>query len=244
VTAPAQPVAPAVPAVRCRGLVKTYGRGDAATPALRALDLDVRAGELTMLVGPSGCGKTTLLSIVAGLLAADAGTCEVLGQSRATRPEPERAAFRRRHLGFVFQSFNLLPALTAAQNVAVPLLLQDMRETDAIPRARAALAAVGLDGRGDAYPATLSGGQQQRVAIARALVHAPSLVVCDEPTSALDHATGQSVMRQLRDVASDPSRTLLVVTHDPRVYDFADRIVEMDDGHVVDDRRGPAAAAA
>ncbi|AXK73725.1 ABC transporter ATP-binding protein [Lysobacter sp. TY2-98] len=236
--------AAATPAVRCRGLVKTYGRGDAATPALRALDLDVQAGELTLLVGPSGCGKTTLLSIIAGLLAPDAGSCEVLGQSLATRPEVERAAFRRRHLGFVFQNFNLLPSLTAAQNVAVPLLLQGMRERDAIPHARSALATLGLDGRGNAWPSTLSGGQQQRVAIARALVHAPDLVVCDEPTSALDHATGQAVMQQLRDIARDATRALLVVTHDPRIYDYADRIVEMDDGHVIDDRDGPARTSA
>lgn len=234
----------AAPAVRCRGLSKAYGRGDAATPALRALDLDVRAGELTMLVGPSGCGKTTLLSIIAGLLEPDAGACEVLGRSLAGRAEPERAAFRRQHVGFVFQSFNLLPSLTAVQNVVVPLLLQGMREADALPRGRAVLDAVGLDARADAHPATLSGGQQQRVAIARALVHRPSLLICDEPTSALDHATGHAVMAQLRDMARDASRATLVVTHDPRIYDFADRIVEMDDGRVVGDHDGPARHAA
>nr|WP_235893570.1 ABC transporter ATP-binding protein [Lysobacter lacus] len=221
-------------------MAKTYGRGDTATPALRALDLDVRAGELTLLVGPSGCGKSTLLSIIAGLLTPDGGSCEVLGQSLSGRPEVERAAFRRDHVGFVFQGFNLLPSLTAAQNVAVALMLQGVHERVAVARARVVLGQVGLADRGDAYPMTLSGGQQQRVAIARALVHSPALVVCDEPTSALDHATGQSVMRQLREVARDASRALLVVTHDPRIHDYADRIVEMDDGHVIDDRAGPA----
>lgn len=227
----------AAPAVRCRELSKSYGTGGATTPALRGLDLDLYPGELTVLAGPSGCGKTTLLSIISALLDRDSGLCEVFGHDLAGVPEPERAEFRSLALGFVFQAFNLLPALTALENVAVPLLIQRRRHADAVARARAMIEAVGLGGRGDALPAQMSGGQQQRVAIARALVHEPRLLICDEPTSALDHATGLDMMRLLRKTAVARDRVVLVVTHDPRVFPFADRLVHMEDGRVVAEER-------
>jgi putative ABC transport system ATP-binding protein len=219
--------------VRCRGLTKRYGEGDAAVAALRGVDLDVRRGELLMLVGPSGCGKTTLISIITTILDPDSGECEVLGQQPGRMDEDARARFRGRSIGFVFQAFNLLPALTALENVSLPLLLQGQRTPQAQSRARSALESVGLGERLDALPSRLSGGQQQRVAIARALVHAPQLVVCDEPTSNLDHQAGQDMMRLLRDVALAPERALIVVTHDPRIFEFADRTAHMDDGRII-----------
>ena len=226
---------PSVPdvVVRCRGLTKHYGVGEAAVTALRGVDLDVHRGELLMLVGPSGCGKTTLISIVTAILDADAGDCEVLGRQPARMDEAARAQFRARSIGFVFQAFNLLPALTALENVSVPLLLQGLRHALAEEKARAVLESVGLGERLHSLPSQLSGGQQQRVAIARALVHAPQLIVCDEPTSNLDHQAGQDMMALLRDVARAPDRALIVVTHDPRIFDFADRTAHMDDGRII-----------
>jgi putative ABC transport system ATP-binding protein len=219
-------------AVSCRGLTKTFSDGAARVPALRGIDLDVRRGELLMLVGPSGCGKTTLLSVLAGTLQADGGSCLLFGRDLVAMPESQRTAFRGRTLGFVFQACNLLPMLSAAQNVSAPLLIAGMSWTQAQARARQALARVGLGERGDARPVQLSGGQQQRVAIARALVHEPPLILCDEPTSALDHDTGQSVLALLRGLAGEGGRTIVVVTHDSRIFPFADRIVPMEDGRI------------
>ena len=221
-------------AVRCRGVIKTYGTGDARVEALRGVDLDVRRGELLMLAGPSGCGKTTLISIIAAMLDQDSGICTVLDQVVQDMSEGERARFRRTAIGFVFQVFNLLPALTAAENVAVPLLINGTSWDHADARARQILRLVGLEPRMDALPGQLSGGQQQRVAIARALVHEPKLIVCDEPTSNLDHKTGRSVMELLRTAARSPERALIVVTHDARIFEFADRIAHMDDGKIVE----------
>ncbi len=221
-------------AVRCRGVTKTYGTGDASVTALRGVDLDVHRGELLMVVGPSGCGKTTLISIIAGILDQDSGDCEVLGQQFNQMEPKQRARFRGLSIGFVFQLFNLLPALSTVENVSIPLLLKGANRKSAEARAQQILQNVNLGSRLDALPGKLSGGQQQRVAIARALVHDPKLIVCDEPTSNLDHATGQSMMELLRDVAKSPDRALIVVTHDPRIYGFADRIVRMDDGQIVE----------
>jgi putative ABC transport system ATP-binding protein len=202
--------------------------------ALRGIDFEVRRGELLLLVGPSGCGKTTLISIIAAILDQDSGKCEVLGHDLEEMDQRERANFRGASIGFVFQVFNLLPALTALENVTIPLLINGAPQSQAETRAREALEAVGLGARLDALPAHLSGGQQQRVAIARALVHDPKLIVCDEPTSNLDHETGRSMMEVLRGVARSPNRALIVVTHDTRIFDFADRIARMDDGKIVE----------
>jgi putative ABC transport system ATP-binding protein len=221
------------PAVRCRGVTKTYGVGAAAVTALRGIDLDVHTDELLMLVGPSGCGKTTLISVIAGILDQNDGQCTVFGNDFKNMSQSAKTRRRGELIGFVFQSFNLLPTLTAAENVAIPLLLNGVRRTAAIERAKEILARVGLGDRTRSLPAQLSGGQQQRVAIARAMVHGPRLIVCDEPTSALDHETGHKVMELLRQVARAENRALIIVTHDARIFSFADRIAKMDDGHIV-----------
>lgn len=221
------------PAVRTSGVEKLFGEGDARVRVLRGVDFEARVGELTFLVGPSGCGKTTLISVIAGLLDASAGSVELFGQTYADMPASERVAFRRRNLGFVFQQYNLLPALNAAENAAVPLLAAGERRAVAVEKARALLTRLGLGQRLDALPNKLSGGQQQRVALARALIHEPRLIVCDEPTAALDHATGESVMELLASTAIHPDRAVLVVTHDSRVFHYAHSIAHMDDGCIV-----------
>jgi len=219
-------------AVLCRDVIKTYGDGADEVHALRGIDLEVRSGELLMLVGPSGCGKTTLISVMAGILDQDRGDCRVFGREWTGMASREKSDYRGRAIGFVFQAFNLLPALTAAENVAVPLMIQGVARSEAVERANVVLARVGLAERARSLPAQLSGGQQQRVAIARALVHEPRLIVCDEPTSSLDEETGHKVMELLREVALAPDRALVIVTHDARVFDFADRIAKMNDGRI------------
>jgi putative ABC transport system ATP-binding protein len=220
-------------AVECRAVEKDFGRGQTRIRALRGVDLQVPLGELTMLVGPSGCGKTTLLSIIAGVLHATGGEVEVLGERIASLAGDRLVQFRRKHLGFVFQQFNLLPALTAAENAAVPLLAAGLPRKLSVERAAVLLDRLGMGDRVRAYPSALSGGQQQRVAFARALVHEPRLIVCDEPTSALDAETGNQVMELLAAHAVRPDRATIVVTHDNRIFPFADRIVHMEDGRIV-----------
>jgi putative ABC transport system ATP-binding protein len=224
-------------AVSCTGITKWFGEGDARVQALRGLDLKIRMGELAMLVGPSGCGKTTLISIIAGLLDATEGELEVLGtRPQELKPE-EKIVFRRKNLGFVFQQFNLLPTLTAAENVAVPLFVAGFPRRSAIEKASDLLDELGLGDHLRNLPSQLSGGQQQRVAIARALIHDPRLVVCDEPTSALDAKTGHKVMELFAEIAVRPDRALIVVTHDSRIFDFADVITHMEDGRAVRQER-------
>lgn len=220
-------------AVRCRAVTKVFDTEGSLTHALRGVDLEVRSGEITLLVGPSGCGKTTLLSVIAGILDATAGEISVFG-TRVDRLDGNgKTRFRRDTIGFVFQQYNLVPSLTAAENVAVPLLLRGVRRSEAVARGRALLAEVGLAEKSEVSPLHLSGGQQQRVAIARALAPEPRLIVCDEPTAALDGETGARVMELLRGSAVRAGRAILVVTHDSRVFRFGDRIAEMDDGRVV-----------
>jgi putative ABC transport system ATP-binding protein len=223
---------PAPAAVECRAVVRDFGDGDEKIRVLHGIDLDVPSGQMSLLVGPSGCGKTTLISIICGLLEPTAGRVSLFGTDRATLTDRELVSFRGRNIGFVFQQYNLLPALTAAENAAVPLIIAGQSRRQAISRAREALSAVGLSARADARPHQLSGGQQQRVAIARALVHEPRLLVCDEPTAALDAQSGQTVMELLRKVAVQPDRAVLVVTHDNRVFEYGDRIVHMTDGKI------------
>ena len=186
-----------------------------------------------MLVGPSGCGKTTLISIIAGILDQSEGDCLVFDHDFKSMRVQDKTRYRGQNIGFVFQAYNLIPALTAAENVAVPLLLHGAKRGQATERAREVLKQVGFDDRMmGSLPAELSGGQQQRVAIARAMVHNPKLIVCDEPTSALDHDNGQRIMELLRQVALQEGRALVVVTHDARIFGFADRIARMDDGRI------------
>jgi putative ABC transport system ATP-binding protein len=239
-TQPAPPTTTRQAAVLCRGVTKVYGTGAGMVTALRGIDLDVRTDELMMLVGPSGCGKTTLISVIAGILDQNAGQCRVFGNDFLHMHPAEKTRTRGQMLGFVFQAFNLIPTLNAAENVSVPLLLNGVKRREAIGRAKDVLARVGLADRTHSMPSQMSGGQQQRVAIARALVHGPKLIVCDEPTSALDHETGHKVMELLREVALGEGRALVIVTHDARIFEFADRIARMDDGRivkVVDDAR-------
>jgi putative ABC transport system ATP-binding protein len=229
-------------AIHCRGLVKSFGSGDARVPALRGLDLDIAYGEMVMLVGPSGCGKTTLISIIAAVLDQDDGVCRVLGRDLAGLSQSDKTVLRRKSVGFVFQAFNLIPTLTLADNVSVPLLLNGSSRETGRKRAIEMLDRLGLGGRENALPSELSGGQQQRVAIARALVHGPNLVVCDEPTSALDARTGETTLHLLREIARQERRTLVIVTHDNRILKYADRVIEMSDGVIT--RSGPEPSAA
>src|SRR6266568_2662867 len=221
-----------IAAVECHGIKKVFGSGINEVQALRGIDIDVQQGELMMLVGPSGCGKTTLISVIAGVLDATHGECTVFGKSMQKMTKSECTRYRGQSIGFVFQQFNLIPSLTLRENVAIPLLINGMSYEAAMPKAEEALERVGLRERANDRPTLLSGGQQQRVAIARAIVHSPRLVVCDEPTSALDHVTGQHVVELLREVAAGDGRALIVVTHDSRIFQYADRISRMDDGSI------------
>jgi putative ABC transport system ATP-binding protein len=219
-------------AVACRGITKVYGSEGNAVHALRGIDLEVQNGELLMLVGPSGCGKTTLISIMAGVLDQTAGRCLLFGNDLSQIAANAKTAYRGKTVGFVFQSLNLVPMLTATENVAVPLLLTGVNWMDALDHAKELLSRMGLQDRCHFYPSELSGGQLQRVAIARALVHSPRLIVCDEPTSALDNVTGQEVLGVVRNLGVAKDRAVVVVTHDTRIYHFADRIAVMNDGRI------------
>jgi putative ABC transport system ATP-binding protein len=234
-TAIADPRSPASArhaAITLHGVTKEFGSGDARVVALRGVDLELPYGELVLLVGESGSGKTTLISLVAGLLDPTAGEVEVLGQNITRMGGNRRVNFRGTNIGFVFQQYNLLPAMTTAENAAVPLLIAGWERRKAIAKSSELLKAVGLGTKLKAYPHELSGGQQQRVAIARALVHDPKLLVCDEPTAALDAQSGRTVMGLIRQVAVQPDRAVIVVTHDQRVFDFGDRIVQITDGRI------------
>ncbi len=219
-------------AVFCRNVQKHFGEGDTRVQALRSIEFEARFGELSFLVGPSGCGKTTLISVIAGLLDRTGGDLAVLGVEIDALPPSERVLFRRKNVGFLFQQYNLLPAFTAAENVAVPLLIAGRQRKEALGQAKSLLSRLGLAQRTEALPSQLSGGQQQRVALARALIHEPRLIICDEPTAALDHASGEAVMDLLAANAVHPDRAVIVVTHDTRVFHYAQSIAHMDDGKI------------
>ncbi|HEX2057297.1 MAG TPA: ABC transporter ATP-binding protein [Actinomycetota bacterium] len=218
--------------IEARGIVRTYSSGAEAVHALRGVDLAVRAGEFLAITGPSGSGKSTLLHVIGGLDRPDEGTVALDGRDMSGLPDEELALVRRRHLGFVLQFFNLLPTLTATENVAFPLLLDG--DAGALDRAGEALASVGLAERGGHRPAQLSGGEQQRVALARALVTKPAVVLADEPTGNLDSATGEGILELLRRTA-DAGQTIVMVTHDLRTAGYADRVVRLADGGIVED---------
>jgi putative ABC transport system ATP-binding protein len=221
-------------AVIARNIVKSFGDGSSRLQVLKGIDLQAEDGRILMLVGPSGCGKTTLISILAGTMDADQGEIEVLGARLDQMRKSRITRFRAMNIGFIFQSFHLIPTLNCAENVSVPLLIQGMSPGKAEKKAREALDKVDLSDRWKHRPAQLSGGQQQRVAIARALVHEPRLVICDEPTAALDAKNGAKVMELFHDVARKPGRALIIVTHDNRIFKYADRIAQMDDGRVIE----------
>ena len=218
--------------VRARGVTKSFGEGNTKIPVLKGVDLDVASGEVLLLVGPSGSGKTTLLSVIAGILENDEGDVRVLGESIQDLSASAKTHFRRDHLGFIFQQYNLLPTLTATENAAVPLLIQGMALSQAKSRAEEVLQTMGMGERLSALPTKLSGGEQQRVAIARALVAEPQLLLCDEPTASLDGETGHRIVEQLCEVGKHPNRAVIIVTHDSRIFEFGDRIVHMEDGRI------------
>jgi len=220
--------------IYCKDVVKAYGSGASEVLALRGVDVEIYRGELMMIVGPSGCGKTTFISIISTMLSFNRGICKVLGMDVSKISEKEKVLFRRENIGFVFQAFNLLPALTAQENVAVPLLVKGVDRKEAMERAAEALVSVSFNKRHSALPSQMSGGEKQRVAIARAIVHKPKLIICDEPTSNLDHSTGLNVMKLLRNLSKELQTTVIVVTHDNRILGFADRIATMDDGKIID----------
>ncbi len=220
-------------AASLRDVHKNYGEAGTLVRALDGVNLEVRRGELLLLVGPSGCGKTTLLSVLCGIMDATSGEVEIFGKRVDQMTQEEKTAFRRENIGFIFQQYNLLPSLTAAENVAVPLLIHEVPWEQALTRARETLAQVGMADRTEFLPAKLSGGQQQRVAIARAMATHPRLIVCDEPTAALDGATGHRVLEVFRENVLTPERAIVVVTHDSRIFDFGDRIADMRDGQIL-----------
>ncbi|MCB1115158.1 MAG: ABC transporter ATP-binding protein [Chlamydiia bacterium] len=219
-------------AVLCKDIRKSFGEGDLRFEVLHGIDLEVKKGELLMLVGPSGSGKTTLISILAGILSHDSGTCSLFNHNIDELSDTERTTFRGKNIGYVFQAFNLIPMLTTAENVSIPLLLNHADRSEAMEHAQKRLAQFGLDNKHEAYPKQLSGGEQQRVAIARAVIHNPRLIVCDEPTSALDHENGMHVLKHLREIVDQEKRALIVVTHDASIFDFADRIIHLDNGNI------------
>jgi len=233
-TALTQDTAPATSiAVAARALTRRYGDGESAVDALRGVSLDVPAGQFTAVMGPSGSGKSTLMHLLAGLDRPTSGSVRIGGEEISSMPDRRLTRLRRRHIGFVFQSFNLLPTLTAEENVTLPLAIARIKPPAA--EVEELLARVGLTDRRHHKPAELSGGQQQRVAVARALVARPTVLFADEPTGNLDSASGAAVLDLLRDAVALDGQTTVMVTHDPRAAAVADRVVFLADGRIVGD---------
>ncbi|MBN2292702.1 MAG: ABC transporter ATP-binding protein [Pirellulales bacterium] len=224
-------------AVVIEGLEKSYGTAAGSTPVLKGVDFLVRRGECVYLAGPSGSGKTTLLSIIGCILSADHGRVSILGQDVFALSGKQRTALRRNSLGFVFQRFHLIRGLTTLDNVCVPLTLQGICPTSARRRAMSLLDAVGLADKADKHPCNLSAGQCQRVALARALVGDPELILADEPTASLDAANGQDVMELFRRLTTEEGKTVVLVTHDQRIFRFADRVFWLENGCAVENSR-------
>lgn len=220
-------------AVEAKNVCKSFVTGQTVVKALQDVTFNARFGELLMIVGPSGCGKTTFLSVIAGTLRFDSGEVTVINQSLNAMNENAITAFRCLNVGFIFQQYHLIRSLNCLENVSIPMILNGFSREQSESAAADILEEVGLKGRELEFPKNLSGGQQQRVAIARALVHKPKLVICDEPTAALDAATGEKILSLLVDAAKSPERLVLLVTHDARIFKYADRIAKMDDGKMV-----------
>ncbi|WP_412731027.1 ABC transporter ATP-binding protein [Dyella aluminiiresistens] len=237
------PKAPHKVTLQARGIGKSFVSGQIRTTVLHELDLDVHASELTLISGPSGCGKSTLLSILSGLQKADHGQVQALGLALDGLDRHTLERFRLHHTGFVFQGFNLFPALNALEQVALPLDYLGLSKAEALQRARASLEEVDMGQRMHLRPAELSGGEKQRVAIARALAKEPELLFADEPTSALDAANGQTIIDILRTIAHRHGATVLCVSHDPRLVAHADRVLAMEDGRILSDHHPGVPAA-
>lgn len=231
-------------AISVSGVTKVYGAGAASIRVLDQVDFSARAGEVVFLMGPSGSGKTTLLSIMGCILRATSGSVKIRGQEVAQLPERELPRVRLAHIGFIFQGFNLFPALNVRENVALALDLKRIRGRQADQQAMELLERVGLAHKAKELPANLSGGQKQRVAIARALAGDPEIVLADEPTAALDGASGRAVLELLRELAHERGRAVVIVTHDSRALTYADRIVHIEDGKIEDGKIEPAASLA
>lgn len=222
------------------GVNKRFGSGASATVALDDVNLSVGRGEILLLMGPSGSGKTTLLSVMGCILRPDSGIVRIAGRDVTTMGQDALSLVRLRHIGFIFQEYHLFPTLTVLQNVLVSLDLKGITGAAARAAATAGLASVGLGDRLNEYPAKLSGGQKQRLAIARALAGQPEIILADEPTAALDSETGRAVLNLLRGLAHDLQRTLVIVTHDPRIIEYADRVVRIEDGRILPAGSDPA----
>lgn len=225
------------PAIAVQDVSRDFEAGGQILRVLHTVSVDVKAGELTYLVGESGSGKTTLISIIAGILYPTEGTVCVFGTDIYQLSDNDLVRFRLANIGFIFQQYNLIPSLTAAENASVPLVAAGMHRDEALERSLGVLEKLNMTDQAQKKPNQLSGGQQQRVAIARALVHEPKLIVCDEPTAALDAKSGRRVMDLLREVALSPDRSVIIVTHDNRIFDLADRILVMEDGRITRDGR-------
>jgi putative ABC transport system ATP-binding protein len=219
-------------AVRANGLFKSFGEGAAQTKALNEVSLEAYFGEMLYIVGPSGSGKTTLLSVLSGILRPNAGNVVVDGADLWTQQPDELAEFRLNKIGFVFQDFQLFPRLTTAENVAIPLILKRWNWDESLNAALDLLDIVGLKNRAQLAPMKLSGGEQQRVAIARALVGQPNILIMDEPTASLDGETGHEIVRFVHEKVRSEKRCIVIVTHDSRIYEFADRVLKMEDGRL------------
>ncbi len=228
--------------IECRRLTREYHKGDTVIRPLDEVDLDVDRGEFLALMGPSGSGKTTLLNLIAGIDAPTAGAITVDGVKITELGRNRLAAWRSAHVGYVFQLYNLIPVLTAFENVELPLLLQSLSRRERRKRTWDALQSVGIADRHDHFPRQLSGGQEQRVAIARAIVTEPSIIVADEPTGDLDRDAAEAVMTLLKGLNEQLGRTVILVTHDPRTAAYADRTIRLDKGRFVSDRRPESVA--
>jgi len=231
-TAGRQAAGAAAPVLRVEGVSKSYAEGHARRAVLSGVAFEVAAGECVALLGQSGSGKSTLLNLLAGIDRPDSGDVQIMGRSITAMGEPALTLLRREHIGFIYQFFNLIPTLTVAENVALPLELSRVPRQRRAARIAAMLEKVGLGGRDDAFPDQLSGGEQQRVAIARAIIHEPALVLADEPTGNLDARTGQRVLELLAHLFRDEGHTMILVTHSRKVSEIADRILAVDNGRL------------
>lgn len=220
-------------AIQCKGIKKSYGQDETLVEALKDINVEIYQGELTLLVGPSGSGKTTLLSIITNILTPNAGELFILGHNLNQMSESQKTEFCRNNLGIVFQSLFLVPTLTVAENVTLPLLVGGSSQKTAYDKSIQILEKLHIAHKANFSPATLSKGQQQRVAIARAMVNESKIIVCDEPTSALDQAAGLEVMTLLKELVKNSGKTVVVVTHDHRIFSFADRMINMSDGQII-----------
>ncbi len=218
-------------------LSKDFLIGDSVFQAVKDISLELFFGEMTMIVGPSGCGKTTLLSLLSGILLPSQGSVQIDSTDLTNLSDYEKTLYRRHNIGFIFQEYNLIPSLSISENVALPLIALGFSYEESLEKAEKTLAFLAIHNRSTQLPAQLSGGEKQRVAIARGLIQDPLVLVCDEPTASLDGKNGHEVMTLLRNIANKPERAVIIVSHDQRIFSFADRVIEMEDGKIIKDER-------